>query len=146
MVHGRTVLTIAICDKTGYVQVLDTGTMMLNDVPLRWLAVERHYFIQGEIWQVHADTVIERIGYTTGYFAPHDACNAAADGDDGRDLRCYTDDLVSYKRIQPWSCETLLGLDRGARFRPTRAGSTEQPAAHIHLARRVCRCIGPTGL
>jgi hypothetical protein len=100
-----------ICDTTSFVLVLDTGILVLNDIPLRWLAVERHYILQGEVWNVHADTVIERIGYTTGYFAPHDACNAAADGDDGRDLRCYTDDLVSYKRIQPWSCETLLGLD-----------------------------------
>jgi hypothetical protein len=100
-----------ICDTTSFVQVLDTGTVVVNDVPLRWLAVERHYIMDGAEWFVQADTVIERIGYTTGYFVPHDACNAAVDGDDGRDLRCYTDAVVSYKRIEPWSCETLLGLD-----------------------------------
>jgi hypothetical protein len=96
------------CDTTSFVQVLDTGTVVLNDVPLRWLAVERNYILFGEPWFIEADTVIERIGYTTGYFAPHDACNAGVDGDDGRELRCYTDDVISYKRIQPWSCESLL--------------------------------------
>ncbi len=99
-----------ICDTTSYVQVLDTGMLVQNEVPLRWLAVERHYIMDGAEWFVQADTVIERIGYTTGYFAPHDACNAGVDGDDGRELRCYTDEVISYKRIEPWSCESLLAV------------------------------------
>jgi hypothetical protein len=40
------------------------------------------------------------------------------DGDEGRELRCYTDDEISYKRIQPWSCETLLSV-------PTAIGAAE---------------------
>ena len=99
-----------VCDTTSFVQVVDTGTMVVDDVSLRWLAVERHYIFDGEEWNVFADTVIERIGFTTGYFAPHDACNAMVDGDEGLELRCYTDDEISYKLIQPWSCETLLAV------------------------------------
>lgn len=99
-----------VCDTASVVQGLDTGTIEVGEVPLRWLAVERHYILDGAEWFVQADTVIERMGYTTGYFVPHEACNAALDGDEGRDLRCYTDDVVSYKRIQAWSCESLLAV------------------------------------
>jgi hypothetical protein len=99
-----------VCDTASFVQVLDTGTIEVDEVPLRWLAVERHYILDGAEWFVQADTVVERIGYTTDYFVPHEACNAALDGDEGRALRCYTDDVISYKRIQPWSCESLLAM------------------------------------
>jgi hypothetical protein len=99
-----------VCDTTSFVEVVDTGTMVVDDVLLRWSAVERHYIMDGTEWNVFADTVIERVGFTTGYFSPHDACNAALDFDEGSELRCYTDDEISYKRIQPWSCETLLAV------------------------------------
>lgn len=125
-----------VCDTASFVQVLDTGTLEVDEVPLRWLAVERHYILDGAECFVQADTVIERMGYTTGYFVPHEACNAALDGDEGRDLRCYTDDVVSYKRIQPWSCESLLAVseataEQGAGLVPLGDGAyrVQLPAA-----------------
>jgi hypothetical protein len=99
-----------LCDSESFVVVADTGHLTFSGVDLRWLAVDLHYIWDGTEWDVQRDTIIERIGPTLMYFTPHDHCNGQLDGAEGLDLRCYSDAEVSYSRIAPWSCETLLGV------------------------------------
>jgi hypothetical protein len=99
-----------VCDPESFVSVVDTGHIFLSGTDLRWLAVDLHYFLSGTEWNVERDTIIERIGSTLLYFTPHDFCNGQLDGADGGALRCYSDTELSYSRIAPWSCETLLSI------------------------------------
>lgn len=102
--------TPLVCDPESYVTVVDTGHFAWNGADPRWLAVDIHYFFGGAAWDVQRDTIIERVGSTLVYFAPHDLCNGQLDGADGGPLRCYEDLEVTYNRIEPWSCGTLLSV------------------------------------
>lgn len=99
-----------VCDATSYSEVIDTGHVSISGIHLRWLAVDLHYIWEGSEWDVRRDTIMARIGSSLLYFTPHDFCNGQLDGADGGALRCYTDADLSYSRIAPWSCETLLGV------------------------------------
>jgi len=39
-----------ICDPESFVEVVDTGSVLLNGVVLKWLAVDLHYIYGGEEW------------------------------------------------------------------------------------------------
>lgn len=99
-----------VCGPESYTVVADTGHVSINAIQLRWLAVDHHYILDDLEWNVQRDTIIERIGPTLHYFTPHDFCSGQADGAGGGALRCYTDAEITYSRITPWSCETLLGI------------------------------------
>jgi len=83
---------ITICDSNSQFHVLDTGTIIMNSIPLRYLAInspEAHGY---------RDTIIEKIGLTNGYMFPFDCCNGATDGNEGGPLRCYSDyNFPTYK-------------------------------------------------
>lgn len=98
-----------VCDPESYVTVVDTGHFAWSGAAPRWLAVDIHYFFGGAEWDVKRDTIIERVGSTLVYFAPHDLCNGQLDGADGGPLRCYEDLDLRYNRIEPLGCNTLLG-------------------------------------
>jgi hypothetical protein len=87
------------CTTSSFTQVVDTGTLIIDDVPLRWLAVEQHHVIEELdppfIW-VAEDTVVERIGALNDYLFPHDRCAGMTDGNEGGPLRCYSDGEISY--------------------------------------------------
>ncbi|MBP7407392.1 MAG: T9SS type A sorting domain-containing protein [Flavobacteriales bacterium] len=73
--------------------VSDTGTMVVDDVSLRWL-------------NVSGTTVIERIGST---FDLYMYCpNYIIDGPTG--MRCYSDDEIAYA-LNVINCESLVGLN-----------------------------------
>ncbi|HRO99980.1 MAG TPA: hypothetical protein PLN54_11150 [Flavobacteriales bacterium] len=97
-----------VCDPSSYAQVLDTGHVTIDGVPLRWLTVDHHYLLDGSEYTVWTDTIIERMGLNLSYFTPHELCNAAADGGEGGPLRCYSDAEISFNRFEPWSCEFVL--------------------------------------
>ena len=45
------------CTTESWVEVVDTGTTLLNNVPLRWLAVDYHYLAE-EVEYVEPDTIM----------------------------------------------------------------------------------------
>src|SRR4051812_17090268 len=75
-----------LCDSNSIVTVLDTGTLIINSLPLRYKKVLFNY---GNSW-IFPDTIIERIGTTLWYMIPYDRC-AAVDAYQGGFLRCYSD-------------------------------------------------------
>ncbi|HRO99979.1 MAG TPA: T9SS type A sorting domain-containing protein [Flavobacteriales bacterium] len=99
-----------VCDPSSYAQVLDTGHVTIDGVPLRWLTVDHHYLLDGSEYTVWTDTIIERMGLNLSYFTPHELCNAAADGGEGGPLRCYSDAEIGFNRFEPWSCEFVLSV------------------------------------
>ncbi len=84
-----------ICQKNGKVTVKDTGTIVINNLPLRYLAVTYNYdTIIGDEPYIVEDTIIERIGSTSLYFLPWDIVNSMLDGNEGSKLRCYSDNKL----------------------------------------------------
>ena len=79
--------------------VLDTGTMVMQGLPLKWLAVEWTYVYDptDPPWIVAVpDTIIERIGAVNSYIYSMDGCFGATDGNEGGPMRCYSDMDISY--------------------------------------------------
>ena len=92
-------------DAAAYAQVVDTGTVLIDGLSLRWMAVD--IWCPGS-WSfaVH-DTIIERIGTHT-YLLPQDPCLAAVDGSEGGGLRCYADAVVNYTTGLVPDCDFIL--------------------------------------
>lgn len=122
-----------VCDPESYALVVDTGHTSIADVDLRWLAVDIHYIWDGLEWYLLRDTIVERFGPTLSYFTPHDYCNGQADGADGGPLRCYSDADLSYSRIAPWSCETLLSVADASRPSQARLLRVEGHGCRVEL-------------
>ena len=95
-------------DAAAYAQVVDTGTVLIDGLSLRWMAVD--IWCPGS-WSfaVH-DTIIERIGTHT-YPLPQDPCLAAVDGAEGGGLRCYHDPEIDYATYVSTACDLILNLD-----------------------------------
>ncbi len=102
-----------LCADSSYVQVLDTGTLVLGGVALRWLAVETHFLIADMPgWPPPLpDTLIERIGSTTLYFLAHDICNGSVDGHSAGPFRCYADDEVLLNLDPDIPCDFIVGVN-----------------------------------
>lgn len=95
------------CDNTSYLEVVDTGHVVMDGVSLRWLAVERHF--PALSWPAFQDTIVERLG-TMSYLPPQNSCLAAVDGSLGGALRCYHDDEVNYMANWVDACEIPLSV------------------------------------
>lgn len=128
--------TPLVCDPESYVTVVDTGHFAWSGADPRWLAVDIHYFFGGAAWDVQRDTIIERVGSTLVYFAAHDRCNGQLDGADGGPLRCYEDLEVTYNRIEPWSCGTLLSVPSVAEDPEAMLLSNGAGRLHVQLPER----------
>lgn len=77
--------------------VIDTGTVLIDEVPLKWLAVELHYvWSANDISYSQADTIVQRIGALHSFFYPQDECDSWNDGNIGGPLTCYFDADISY--------------------------------------------------
>jgi|GEM_PF-1969636 len=87
-----------VCSPEDRFTVIDTGTWVIDDTPLRWLAVEMSYDQDDDV-QLVQDTIVERIGALGSFIYPHDFCAAALDGNEGGPVRCYADAEVSFERI-----------------------------------------------
>jgi hypothetical protein len=62
------------CTTESWVEVVDTGTTLLSNVPLRWLAVDYHYLAE-EVEYIEPDTIVERLGPKGFFMLPHEWCN-----------------------------------------------------------------------
>ena len=95
--------------------VLDTGTMVMQGLPLKWLAVEWTYVYDptDPPWIVAVpDTIIERIGAVNSYIYSMDGYFGATDGNEGGPMRCYSDMDISYNAgiVDLFSTEPLCDL------------------------------------
>jgi hypothetical protein len=97
-----------VCSLDSYIQVVDTGTMELDGIGLRWLAVEVNFL--PEAVNTYLDTIIERIGTTQVYMLPHDECNGWLDGHEAGGYRCYSDNEIDHAAPDALPCEFTVGL------------------------------------
>lgn len=100
------------CDPESYMLVTDTGTILIDDVPLRWLAVEINYYA-GDTTPVEivSDTIVGRIGTLDTYLLPMDLCMGELDWNEGGPLRCYSDSEISYHIDEEIPCELITSVD-----------------------------------
>lgn len=93
-------------DSTSKITVLDTGTIVINSIPLKFLAVNLHY--GGNFPFDYQDTIIERIGFKASYYIASDRYYAGLDGNVGGGLRCYSDDnFNTYKPFYTHACDYI---------------------------------------
>jgi hypothetical protein len=97
------------CNAVTKIEVLDTATVLINNVPLRRLIV--HYQYQNNPSAYFKDTLIERIGSLRQYMVPWDICLGMVDGNEGGALRCYTDNVVGEFKHNFYSdCSEIIGM------------------------------------
>jgi len=97
------------CYALNNIVVVDTGTIDIDGIDLRWLAVDINYESGKGTWQSSADTIIERIGTTRSYLLPQDFCNGFVDGNEAGPFRCYMDADISYMGNLDIPCEMTVG-------------------------------------
>lgn len=91
----------------GYVQyqVLDTGTALINSLPLYWLSVK--VSSPDTNYGYYLDTLYNLIG-GKGYFFPNDFFYRQLDGGFGGDRACYYDDSIGI--VGSSHCEQILAV------------------------------------
>jgi hypothetical protein len=94
------------CDTTSRMLVTDTGTTVIDGIPLRWLSVDFEYYV-AELELMLSDTIYERIGGLDVYMLATTYCLFAVDGSEGGALRCYEDDEINYTRVDG-PCDTVV--------------------------------------
>jgi hypothetical protein len=97
------------CTTDSWVEVVDTGTTLLNNVPLRWLAVDYH-FLAEEVEYVEPDTILERLGPKGFFMLPHEWCNQAVSPGVISDLYCYSDAVIDYMDPGIVDCDLGMGI------------------------------------
>ena len=97
--------------------VLDTSTVLLDDVQLRQLVVQ----IGPEGW-FPVDTLRERIGFQTTYLRPMESL--VIDGNYGS-LRCYEDQAISF--AQPWVTDCGFTMSAERQDKETNRGAYPNP-------------------
>lgn len=90
--------------------ITDTGTTIINDQHLKYIAVEYDY---GDLYPFKVnDTIIERIGTTNMYILPCDIIAEQLDGNEGSKLRCYSDnELGNYSNNFEKDCDYLTSTN-----------------------------------
>ena len=103
------------CSTSSYYTVLDTGTMVVSGFSLRWLSVDVTFVLElDNDTMIFADTLVESIGSLHSYMLPHDACNGMLDWSEGGNLRCYSDDSITYMHDTSQDCEFTVGIGEHA--------------------------------
>ena len=97
------------------VNVLDTGTVNINSINLKWLkvSVTRKWGNSApyDSLQPFTDTIIERIGSLNGYFYGGSMCPTFLDRNEGSALRCYSDNQFgNYKHNFSLPCNYITGI------------------------------------
>lgn len=99
------------CDSTSSITVIDTGTISINSIPLKFLVVNLHFDANFPNID-YQDTIIEKIGIIGSYFLPADFCSAALDGQEGGRFQCYSDDnFNTYKSFWTSTCSFIVDID-----------------------------------
>lgn len=97
------------CADSAFMLVTDTGTRVIDNVPLRWLRVR--YLMRPEaVGDGYFDTLVERIGPLHTYLLPMDLCALAMDINEGGPLRCYADNEIQYQATDQPNCTFLVGV------------------------------------
>lgn len=96
------------CTDESWVEVVDTGRTAINDVQLRWLAVENHNITE-DFEFMEADTILERLGPKALYMLPHESCNSGVSPGLICCLLCYSDAQIDYMRPSIVDCELGMG-------------------------------------
>lgn len=97
------------CDTSAYLEVTDTGHVVLDGAALRWLAVSMQF--PGTLLPTLQDTIVERLGTLLGYLSPQNWCLSTLDGSEGGLLRCYSDGELSFTSYLVEQCELNLGME-----------------------------------
>ena len=97
------------CTDESWVEVVDTGTTIMDALPLRWLAVNKHDVAEG-IEYVWPDTIIERLGPLHSYMLPHEQCNTLVSPGVIGGLLCYSDAAIAYMDPSIGDCALGMGL------------------------------------
>ncbi len=98
------------CDSTSNIKVLDTGTIIINSIPLKFLAVNLHY--DNNYPTDYQDTIIEKIGFIGSYYIVSDMCGAVHDAAEGGAFQCYSDDnFNTYKSHWATTCTFIVGIE-----------------------------------
>lgn len=97
------------CTDESWVEVVDTGTTIMDALPLRWLAVNKHDVAEG-IEYLWPDTIIERLGPLHSYMLPHEQCNTLVSPGVIGGLLCYSDAEIEYMDPTIEDCELGMGL------------------------------------
>lgn len=103
-----------VCLSDSWVEVLDTGTVTIDDIPLRWLAVNNHN-VTDDSDLVVADTIVERLGSIPFYMLPHEFCNSLVSPGVISSLRCYLDHEISYMDPLIQACDPGTGIRNTSR-------------------------------
>jgi hypothetical protein len=97
---------VAMCDSNSVLTATDTGTMIVNAIPLKYLVVDFSHS------SALSDTIVEKIGFINNYMFPYDNCNGQLDVNEGGVFRCYKDDnFTTYKPNYSGDCEFIVGLN-----------------------------------
>lgn len=88
--------TTVFCNSNSTLTVIDTGTMIVSGIPLRYLDVVLNYGPNWEFSFIPSYKIIEIIG-SVGPLNFYEECNQQHDGYETEILRCYSDSIFSYK-------------------------------------------------
>lgn len=119
------------CAPDSWMEVVATGSSIVDDVLLRWSAVDIHFHSVDTT--TYRDTVLERVGLTGMYFLPLDFCDSFIDGQEAGAFRCYSDAEVAYVANPEQACGFSVGLDEPLNTR--RSGIHPNPSTGLlHIA------------
>lgn len=100
-----------LCADSSYIQVMDTGTIVLGGLPLRLLIIEVRFLLDGQPTGFTVpDTIIERIGTINSYFILHDRCNGELDSHEAGNFRCYSDSLIELESSLAVTCDFITSM------------------------------------
>lgn len=106
--------------------VTDTGTMVVDGLPLRWWSVSLPPFSN-----VESDTIVERMGTLNIYLRP--SWVLAVTDPEIWSLRCYEDQEIQYTTGIAPSCDHVLGLDAAGVPDPSPSFYPNPTEDHLHV-------------
>ena len=108
---------------TPLITVMDTGSVIVDAVPLRWWSIE----VSDQPWgEVLVDTIIERVGALRIFMLP--GASYLMEDHTGP-LRCYTDNELQYTHGNSTDCDALVSVDELPS--PMRAELFPQPSSGL---------------
>lgn len=109
------------CTAESWAEVVDTGSTVISERSLHWLAVNYHHVGDDGFETVHSDTVVERLGTKAMFMLPQEQCNIWVSPGSIFGLFCYSDAEVNYQSPSVVDCQLGMGL------------AAEQPSPDVRL-------------
>ena len=98
------------CTAESWVEVVDTGSTVVSDHSLRWLAVNYHNLQDDGFEAVLPDTIVERLGPMDVFMLPQEQCNTWVSPGSIFGLFCYADAEVTFQSPSVVDCQLGMGL------------------------------------